>query len=292
MSVRLFKRFLASRRALGSTPATLTWLEDAYRPFRVFSGRDPVDRSLCRAYLLHLQGSGLPPEDVRRAWRGIRVFLRWAVEQGELDERVLLPGPAAQVRFRDALTSEDIQRVVAAAQDHQTALLVWTLFTTGWRSEKVLTLTWQDVDFERHLLWTTDHEGERVSIHLPTALEGPLRDWRRSSSSGWVFSLAGNPLSSAEVRQQLRAAGEKAGLPFLAPGQLQYAFLRVYFRSGMTRSSSDLQALLAQPFRVRGFHIPNLVTQDELRAAHAAASPFEHALRSSPSKPRPPRRKP
>lgn len=292
MTRALFRRFLESRRGLGCTPGSLAWLETAYGRFQAFRGRRQVTGTLCRQYLSHLRLSGLPAAEVRGLWRGLRVFLRWAVEQGELDETVLLPGPPVEVTYRDALTEEDVERIVIAAEDRRAALLLWAFSTTGLRSEKLRALRWEDVDFGRRVLWTRDETGQRVEIPLPSSLADPLRAWKGDAPSSWVFSTEEAPLTATEVRQLVRSAGERAGFPFLAPGQLQYAWLRRYFRAGAPRLSAELQTLLAQPFRVRGLFIPNLITPEELRRAYDRCSPMEAIWRSqNPSRSRS-RRKP
>lgn len=289
MTPRLFRSFLATRRELGSTTPTLARLEAAYSRFRAFQGRRRITAVLCRQYLSQLRQSGLPPEEVRSLWTGLRVYLRWAVEEGQLDESVLLPRLSLPTTYRDALTEEDVERIVSAARDRRAALLLWSFWTTGWRSEKLRALRWEDVDFERQLLWTADATGDRLAVPLSASLLDPLLAWKETTTSRWVFGSGDKPISASEVRQLVREAGERAGFPFLTPGQFQYAWLRWYFRRGGLRSSSELQALLAQPFRVLGFHIPNLVTVAEMRAVHSRVSPVNVLFgdkKSSPSKPR------
>lgn len=286
MTAVAFRRFLASRRAVGCPTEALTWLQGSYDRFQAFRGRRAITPALCRAYLSHLRQGGLPAAEVRGAWRGARIYLRWMVEQGALDEAVLLPGPPPELTYREALTAEDIERIVIAAPDQRSALLVWAFWTTGLRSEKLRALRWADLDFAAHGLRTRDAAGQQVELALPVSLAEPLQAWRSRSTSPWVFGVASSPPTAAEVQQLIRLAGERAGYPHLAPGQLQYAWLRQYFRSGGPRSSAELQARLAQPFRIRGFSIPNLTTFEELRRAHAQHSPLEAALRpQKPSRP-------
>lgn len=294
MSGVLFKQFLASRQVMGCPPSSLTWMKDAHNRFKRFQGGRPLDDRLCRQYLSSLQTSGLPAAEVRREWRGLRIFLRWAVEQGELDKRVLLPGPPVRTTYRDALSAHDVERIIIAAPDpdQRGAVLLWAFWTTGLRSEKLRALRWDDVDFDLRVLRVASITGQRVAVPLPSSLADPLRDWKGKSKSAWVFSAGNSPLSALEVWQLVRGAGQKAGFPFLSPGQFQYSWLREYLRNGGPRLSPDIQARLAQPFHVRGFYIPNLFTLDELREAHARHSPMEAALRSLPPSLSSPRRKP
>ena len=110
-------------------------------------------------YLVHLRSSGLSGRSVARHMSSLRMFCRYLVDRGVLDDNpaALLDMPKSPQAMPDVLTPEEVERLLAvpglgdARAIRDTALLEM-LYATGMRVSELVRLGVGDVDFDRSLV--------------------------------------------------------------------------------------------------------------------------------------------
>jgi len=110
-------------------------------------------------YLVHLRGEGLADRSVARHMSSIRMWCRYLVDRGVLDDNpaAMLDMPRTPQTVPDVLTPEEVERLLAVPGTEtpralrDTAMLE-TLYATGVRVSELVGLAISDVDFDRSVL--------------------------------------------------------------------------------------------------------------------------------------------
>jgi integrase/recombinase XerD len=118
-----------------------------------------VERQHLLDYLVHLRSSGLSDRSVARHMSSLRMWCRYLVDRGHLDDNpaALLDMPKTPQTMPDVLTPEEVERLLAvpglanprAIRD--TAMLE-ILYATGMRVSELVRLAVGDIDFDRCLV--------------------------------------------------------------------------------------------------------------------------------------------
>jgi integrase len=125
-------------------------------------------------------------------------------------------------RPREYLTEREIEKLIDAASDnrwgHRDATAVLIAYRHGLRASELVTLRWDDIDFQTGNLHVRRAKGGTASVHPIGGRE--LRALRRlkreAPASVYVFvSERLAPLSVAGYQRMVARAGEAAGFPFL-----------------------------------------------------------------------------
>jgi type 1 fimbriae regulatory protein FimE len=138
----------------------------------------------------------------------------------------------ADVRSREYLTPDEVERLIAAASDvgrhgHRDATLILIAYRHGLRVGELVSLRWDQVDLKQGLLHVTRSKNGTPSNH---PIRGPemraLRKLRREyPDSPYVFVTERRaPMTDSNVRKMIGRAGRKADLPFPThPHMLRHA---------------------------------------------------------------------
>ena len=154
----------------------------------------------------------------------------------ERDER-----PKSDQAKMRILSSEEIEKLLAAAPDRYRPLLTAAVFT-GLRKGELLRLRWEDVDFDAGVLTVRESKTEAGAgreVVLMPALAASLRRHKLASRFSQpqdpVFcSEVGTPLHERNVnRRALEAALTKAGLEHVRFHDLRHTFASILIGQGM-----------------------------------------------------------
>jgi type 1 fimbriae regulatory protein FimE len=130
----------------------------------------------------------------------------------------------AEVRTREYLTADEVERMLAAVRKVRgrlavrDELLILIAYRHALRASEITRLRWEQVDLRAGLLHVTRMKNGTPSTH---PIRGPelraLRAWKREQGEGqpYVFtSLRGGPMTPRTVHYVVAKAGRDAGLPF------------------------------------------------------------------------------
>ena len=138
----------------------------------------------------------------------------------------------AEVRSREYLIGEEVDRLIAAAGDnrsaHRDATMILVAYRHGLRAVELVALRWDAIDFAHGQVHVSRAKNGSPSVHPLAGVE--LRALRRlkrdqDPASSFVFtSERGAPFSTAGWRKMVARLGKAAGFDFpVHPHQLRHA---------------------------------------------------------------------
>lgn len=282
--------FLLDCQARDLRPATLTTYRLQCSSFKVFcrdvgiSDLADIDPNLLRTYFVTLQAHGLRPASIRSHARCLRAFLNFCVSDALLQQTPFhnIRLPKEDRHAPNALTVDEVQRLLDACYTQRDRAIVLCLLDTGQRLGEFAALRVGDVDqttgiihLSRQIKSRADRTvflGQRARAELAAYLaetpglsaESPL--WR--ARGGGAFKPGGiqSHLRRLGVRVGIHANAHKWRRTF-AVWSLR-AGIDVYSLQGlMGHSSLDmLRAYLS-------------LSDDDLLRAHGLHSPVDHILK-------------
>ncbi|WP_321528037.1 tyrosine-type recombinase/integrase [Sedimenticola selenatireducens] len=143
----------------------------------------------------------------------------------------------AAVRTREHLTEKEVNALIKAAKktgrhQHRDATLITLMYHHGLRVSEAISLCWDQINFERGLIYVTRLKNGTPSSHfmINTSDRGnEMRSLRRlkreQQTSPYVFTTErGGPMTASTVRKMITRAGKIADLPFpIHPHMLRHA---------------------------------------------------------------------
>jgi integrase len=147
-------------------------------------------------------------------------------------------------------------------------------YYTSWRKEKILNLTWGQVDLDGGIVrlepgTTKNREGR--TVFLPTELDTPLRQqWAKTNTLErqrgqiipWVFHRSGKPIR--DFRDVWNSACQRAGYP----GRLFHDFRRTGVRNMVRAGVPERVTMQISGHKTRSvFDRYNIVSEGDLREA-------------------------
>ena len=139
--------------------------------------------------------------------------------------------PNADLRTREHLTQDEVERLIEAAKTnrygHRDATMILLAYRHGLRASELVDLRWDQVDFNGALLHVRRVKAGTPSTHPLTGLEmRVLRKLQREAkASPFVFvSERGSPFSTAGFARMIERAADAAGLKIKThPHMLRHA---------------------------------------------------------------------
>ncbi|MCK4518524.1 MAG: site-specific integrase [Candidatus Omnitrophica bacterium] len=171
-------------------------------------------------YIKHRLDSGLSPATANHIITNIQTWLNWAIRQG-----FILDNPASKVnKYKVAknpprfLSEDEISRLLEASRDTPYYPAIITILYTGVRIRELLSLEWQDFDWQRKVLtvknkdsFTTKSKKFRV-IPLSSKLIEALKPYRKKDGHCFFSGTSRAwPLRKSFKTIQKKAELKKAG---------------------------------------------------------------------------------
>jgi len=172
----------------------------------------------------------------------------------------------------EALTREEVERLLTAARDPLDLLIVALLFETGLRAQEAVGVRLRDIDFQRRAIRVRNAKyGEERVVYYGDLTEAALAAWLRLRRLGPDDPLLG--ISYSGLYKRLKSLARRAGVE---PSKVRPHVLRHTFATEALRRGVPLPAVQ----RLLGHHdikvtqvYLHLLDEDVRRAYDAAFAP-------------------
>lgn len=150
-------------------------------------GFDAATRADVEAYLVSCEANGLSKATRARRLSSIRQLYRFAHEEGWRSDNpaIRIKGPGAVQRLPDALSQEDVTRLLAAAQTHgrtpderlRNTVLLELLYATGMRVTELVTLPLAAARGDPQMILVRGKGGKERMVPLSAPARTALALW-------------------------------------------------------------------------------------------------------------------
>ena len=257
---REMEEFIIDRQSRGHAPGTIAYYRRCLRYWADFLGEQGVESvqettpSHVRRFLVELAQCGHSPGGVATIFTGLRAFLRWYAREWASegwDPLARVQAPKRPQERLEPLSLDDFQAMLASCSTRtftglRDRALLLTLLDTGLRHQELTDLEVADLDLSTGQVVVRQGKGRKgravyIGRRTRRALAAYLRQRRRQglATAGplWV-QRSGERLSKAGIRQVVRRAARRAGVP--EPGM--HAFRRAFAVNSL-RNGMDLVTL-------------------------------------------------
>jgi integrase/recombinase XerC len=303
----LESRFRAHQEACNHSPKTIQHYASTFQDLHRYlvDAKIPETHVSLTADILRGFGTWLR-ETPTRMWRGgtvrsvtgvhgrlrdMRAFCRWLVEEAVIERAPKIALPRVPNEEFVILTPEQIQtlfrcRHLAASggQAIRNRALIALMLDTGVRRAEAAGIELADLDRSDQLILIRGKGNKERRVPYATGVADLIDRWLtvRGDEPGSLFWLNSNGIDSLFVRIR-----KETGLP-IHPHQLRHQAA-----SYLVRNNADLHSVKRILGHASVTTTERYVTQDyaDLRAKHAASSPFESIRSGMPDVERKPNRK-
>jgi integrase len=177
------------------------------------------------AYVSARQAAGRKPATIRSEVILLSSALNRAVRDRLISERPLFETPANSPPRDLHLTRDEFARLKQEAASHHIALFLELAIATGARSAAILDLTWNRVDFARGQIDLRLNKLARMKgrsiVPMTESARAALSHAKSIAASDHVIEHGGKPI--ARVSKALKAAAQRAGMPWVSPHVLRHS---------------------------------------------------------------------
>jgi len=197
---------------------------------------DKLDLEDIRTFLLYLANEkGLSVSARNVATHALRFFFLVTLQRPWTIEAI--PSPKKETRLPVILSQEEVQRLIDAAPNFTTHVILSAIYATGMRVGEAVHLRIADIDSQRMMIRIMQGKGHKDRfVPLSTKLLELLRVyWRRVRPREWLFPgrRFDRPLGTAHVVEACAHARLHAGLAKAAhPHCLRHAFATHLLEAG------------------------------------------------------------
>jgi len=191
----------------------------------------------------------------------------------EEEQRLLLACSDSKRTVQAQRSGKPFTMRVETRRSHLKPLIILAL-DTGMRRGELFKLRWQDVDFDRHLIFIcathTKTQRERM-VPLTTRAHQELAALKESNSDERVFPYT-------DVKIAFKAVKEEAGLPDLRFHDLRHTAITRMVRGGISASETGKIAGHTQPATTYRYVNTNHETLDRVAAVLNSYQQLPHLL--------------
>jgi len=233
------------------------WTVGAYRidlrEFREFlleqGGRVPAPAEITRPQVVAwgLSLKGMKPLTIRRKYGCLSSFFSFGQDMGHCHGNPArrLPLPKVARNLPTVLSAEQVQALLAAAQNPGHRLLLLLLLSTGLRRSEAASIALDQLDLENRQLRVRGKGNKERMVPLTAEVVDAVRQylaWRGPTQSNHLFisQMWGQPISGARVHRIVRALLERAGL---AGQGITVHKLRHTFATHLVRNGVDVKTV-------------------------------------------------
>ena len=290
---RWFDAFLIDRKSQNMSAGTLRFYRDKLKLVDKFLAGQQLTRmsdftpTVIRSLLIDLEGAGHNSGGIHQVYRALRAFLNWYEREEEpanwqnpmcnVKAPRLSDTPLKPIEIR---TVEKLLSVcggnLCGLRDHAIILF---LLDSGLRASELLTLNTEDVDSVQGDVQVKNGKGRKSRVVVigrkcRKAMRLYMRARADDNEALWITDEGGR-LTYWGLNMILRRRAKSAGVPKPELHDFRRAFALNCLRNGMDVFS--LQRLMGHAdLQVMRRYLAQ--TDDDLRTAHAKASPVDNAI--------------
>lgn len=297
----LLTAFLLDRKASGCTAKTLQWHEACLGLFYEYLQEEnysinPTEwtPTLLRAYIVHLQsrssrrGDALSASSINSYARSLLCFVRWLHEEGYTDTNIgeRVKKPRLPQTIKEPFTNAELHALLKAAKEtnnpERDYAMLSVLVDCGLRASELTNLRTKDVLTDQNVLVIKSGKGNKdriVPYSAGTARALRRYERTRDSDSPYLFvSAKGGKLMPNSLKQLVERIAKRTNVENAYPHRFRHTFAVSFLRNG--GNPLTLQRLLGHTTltMTNGYVAMNT---DDLRSAHAVASPLTSLLRKA-----------
>ncbi len=215
--------------------------------------------------------------------RDMRAFTKWLYRNEYLQKEVFCPMPTMPKRLFRVLDETEVERMWSSAyltgnstRSIRNRAMVALMLDTGIRREEAASLTLRSLNLEARRLTVIGKGNKERRVFFSPRVREYLREFLsiRGIDDEPLFHL-----SSAGIRTTFRRIKDETGLEHFHPHLLRHQFATEMVRKGTT--GDHLSMLLGHEDYSTTRRYVNL-TDEDLLAAHDAASPFVSVIKDQP----------
>lgn len=294
---RELQEFIIDRQAQGFTAGTVRYYSHTLQIFRGYASANGIDRAQditpahLRGFLVYLQNRGHNQGGCVHIYGALKTFLNWfELEYNpagwENPLRRVKP-PKRTSELMKPIDPDDFRKLVRVCNDRtemgaRDKMVFMVLLDSGIRRAELLALRIGDVNLETGEVLVRSGKGRktRITIIGPKTRKAVARYLRFRPTAGdddvLVVTNAHKPLTIGGLREVLRRASGRAGVPEPGVHEFRRAFALAFLRSG-----GDIERLR----RLLGHNTLAVVgrylafTDADLKTAHGAHSPVENIMK-------------
>jgi site-specific recombinase XerD len=202
-----------------------------------------IDKNDLRDFLAGELARGISRKSLMRRVSGIKMFFRYLIEEGELEDSTILSidTPKAEKRLPRTLSQDQVMTLLEGIEgdrplDRRNLAILSFLYGTGARVSELVALNREDVDFHTGLVRLRGKGGRERLVPAGEFVVERLREWlelRRDRSRAVFTSLGGRRLGDRHIRNIVGAALRKAALAMpLSPHGMRHSFATHMLENG------------------------------------------------------------
>ena len=225
-------------RARNLSPRTIKATEEYLRPF--LTCHDPLTVSK-RDIEMYLGGmtERCKPSTVWTAWRHLRGFFAWLLQEGDIPSNPMdgITKPIVPPTEVTVLSPAEVRRLLMTCKgrsqmDRRDLALLTLMLDTGLRLSEVAQLTPADIG-EDNTLRVFGKGRKWRTVALGSTSATALSRWMRllPESATTLWSGTRGPMTATGIRRVIARRGREAGLK-LHPHQLRHTFVDTWLRNG------------------------------------------------------------
>ena len=201
-----FEDFILSRQASLCSPETIDFYRRMLKPFLALANGSPPSNRMVREFLSTVAERGVSPATVHAHARAVRAFVRFAYEEGWIEEPVTVRMPRLEQKRMEVLSREEVKRVLSVCGTRDRAL-VMTLIDSGLRRGEALALNWEDVDFHTGAVHVRRGKGGKARVtYVGAKARRALLRWGGGQRSSAIFPITASGGASLMARITWRSA--------------------------------------------------------------------------------------
>jgi len=195
-----FEDFILSREAALCSPETIDFYRRMLRPFLAFTRGSEFSNRSVRSFLATVAQRGVSSATVHAHARAMRAFVRFAYEEGWVEEPVTVRMPRLEQKRMEVLSREEVKRVLSVCGSRDRAL-VMTLIDSGVRRGEALALNWEDVDFPTGAVHVRRGKGRKARVtYVGAKTRRALLRWGGGQRSSAIFPLTASGAATLMAR--------------------------------------------------------------------------------------------